>query len=74
MRGLMPRLGYSRTLLVDACLNLTISVGSWFLLQVRELPSMRGQPKVAKRWLPEGVWKDAAFYSLMLGIFLGIFG
>lgn len=63
IRGLMPRIGYNRTLLVYACLNLAISVGAWFLLEVRELPSARGQPRVTKTWLPVGVWRDPTFYS-----------
>ncbi|KAM0745862.1 MFS general substrate transporter [Meredithblackwellia eburnea MCA 4105] len=74
VRAMMPKLGYSHTLLSYACINLAVSVGAWFLLQVRPPPPTTSQEKDSGRWLPEGMFRDPATYSLALTLFIGVFG
>ncbi|KAI5480940.1 hypothetical protein MNV49_006750 [Pseudohyphozyma bogoriensis] len=78
IRALLPKLGFSHTLLVYASLNLVVSIGAWFLLATRgEQPKKSdagGKRQVAASWLPAGVWKDPAFISLMSSLFFGPYG
>ncbi|KAM0747126.1 MFS general substrate transporter [Meredithblackwellia eburnea MCA 4105] len=76
IRGLLPRLGYGRSLLVHASIAFTLSVGACFMIETRELESAKGKPRVNRTWLPTGVWRDPAFYSLnfaTLVAFMGFF-
>ncbi|KAM0747011.1 MFS general substrate transporter [Meredithblackwellia eburnea MCA 4105] len=69
VRGMLPKLKYQHTLQVYASINFVICGIAWFLLEVR----IEGGGK-KKRWFPQGVWRDGAFYSLLLCLFVGTFG
>lgn len=47
---------------------------AWFLLEAREPPLKKGQLRVARNWLPHGIWTDGAWYSLLGTFFVGVFG
>lgn len=47
---------------------------AWFLLEVRKPPLKKGQQRVARNWLPHGIWTDGAWYSLLFTILVGVFG
>ncbi|GAA6010696.1 hypothetical protein JCM10207_005802 [Rhodosporidiobolus poonsookiae] len=75
IRYLLPRYGYRTTLLIWAAIIGFLS--SLALLLASEHPSRRTKhtrPAERKPWLPSEVWRDGAFYSVALTVFVGIFG
>ncbi|GAA6015745.1 hypothetical protein JCM8202_001102 [Rhodotorula sphaerocarpa] len=75
MRGLLPPLGYRYALMVYAAISAAIYVVAFLLLETRKPPaSSTPQRFDTKTGLPPGIWKDKAFWSLMIGISIGVWG
>ncbi|GAA5929206.1 hypothetical protein JCM3775_006764 [Rhodotorula graminis] len=75
VRGLLPSLGYRNTVLVYAGISAVVYVVAWMLLEVRKPPA-RATPA---RWdtktgMPPGIFRDPAFYSLVLSVTVGVWG
>ncbi|KAI5476230.1 hypothetical protein MNV49_007930 [Pseudohyphozyma bogoriensis] len=71
VRGLLPHQGYRNTLIIYACMNLALTVFAWTLLEVR-MPPRNAQEM--KRWLPQGISKDVATYSIAAAMCLAVLG
>ncbi|KAM0752647.1 MFS general substrate transporter [Meredithblackwellia eburnea MCA 4105] len=74
LRAILPKLGFRKALLVYASINFVFSCIAWTLLKVRILPPSAGGPKVQKNWLPKGIFRDGALWSLLGCLFVGTFG
>ncbi|KAM0745860.1 MFS general substrate transporter [Meredithblackwellia eburnea MCA 4105] len=74
VRGLLPRLGYGHTLLVYGSINFALSMAAVWYMKERQLESAKGKPRVDKNWLPVGVWRDPAIYSLLGATIVAIMG
>lgn len=56
--------GYRNTMLIYAAMNTVVFIVSYLLIEVRLPPLKEGESRVPKKWLPDGVYSDPAFYSL----------
>lgn len=75
MRAILPSLGYRNSLLVYAGISAVIYLVAFFLLETRKPPAQSiPQTFDTKTGLPPGIWKDPAFWSLMIGISVGVWG
>ncbi|GAA5878098.1 hypothetical protein JCM3774_006483 [Rhodotorula dairenensis] len=75
LRAVLPKLGYRNSLLVYAGISAVIYAIAFFLLETRKPPPNSTPPRFdTKTGLPPGIWKDPAFWSLMIGISIGVWG
>lgn len=74
LRIMLPRIGYRNTMLVWAGMIAVCQTAAFFLVKIRLAPLKPGESRVDKNWLPRGVWRDGAWYSLLISVGVGIFG
>ncbi|GAA5866030.1 hypothetical protein JCM8547_002920 [Rhodosporidiobolus lusitaniae] len=73
LRGTI-KLGYRNALLIYAGINGCAFLVGWLCIAERHPPLKPGEARASKRWMPQGVWTDGAFWSLMGSIGVGVFG
>ncbi|GAA6006263.1 hypothetical protein JCM10207_000581 [Rhodosporidiobolus poonsookiae] len=75
MRGILPSLGYRNSLLVYTGISVVSYICAWSLLKTRKPPATAAPARYdTKTGLPPGIYKDPAFWCLLLSPFFGVFG
>ncbi|GAA6001046.1 hypothetical protein JCM10207_007387 [Rhodosporidiobolus poonsookiae] len=73
LRGTIT-LGYRNAMLIYAGTSAVAFVVGFVCLTERHPPLKPGETRVAKNWLPSGVWSDGKFWSLMGSLGVAVFG
>ncbi|KAM0751308.1 MFS general substrate transporter [Meredithblackwellia eburnea MCA 4105] len=70
-RALIVKLGPRDTLLIYAGAQAAVVITGWLLIAQRKLGAVT---RASQPWLPKGIWRDKAWWSLTLCVAVSIFG
>ncbi|GAA6026910.1 hypothetical protein JCM8097_005955 [Rhodosporidiobolus ruineniae] len=73
LRGTI-KLGYRNAMLIYTAIQALAFALGLLCIKERHPPLKPGEQRVAKNWLPIGVWTDGKFWSLMGCVGVGVFG